>query len=52
MSTSARRPPLDGSVFDGRHLWLQVSLDGKVMEPRIALASVPYAVRAQGRQGR
>lgn len=37
---------LDASVFDGRALWLEVSLDDKVMEPRIALDSVPYAIRA------
>jgi hypothetical protein len=37
---------LDTKVFDGKQLWLQVSVDGNTMEPRIALASVPYAVRA------
>lgn len=37
---------LDASIFDGRALWLEVSLDDKVMEPRIALDSVPYAIRA------
>ncbi len=38
--------PLDAAVFDGRRLFLQVSLDEVVMEPRIALDSVPYAIRA------
>ena len=38
---------LDASIFDGKQLWLEVSLDDKVMEPRIALDSVPYAIRAQ-----
>ena len=38
---------LDATVFDGKALWLEVSLDDKVMEPRIALDSVPYAIRAQ-----
>lgn len=38
--------PLDTKVFDGKQLWLQVSVDGNTMEPRIPLASVPYAVRA------
>ena len=37
---------LDAQVFDGKALWLEVSLDDKVMEPRIALDSVPYAIRA------
>lgn len=37
---------LDASIFDGRALWLEVSVDDKVMEPRIALDSVPYAIRA------
>jgi hypothetical protein len=37
---------LDTKVFDGKQLWLQVSVDGNTMEPRIALASVPYAVRS------
>ncbi|NVB83333.1 MAG: hypothetical protein HOV81_33485 [Kofleriaceae bacterium] len=40
------KTPLDGNVLDGRKLWLQVSLDGAVMEPRISLASVPYAMRS------
>src|SRR5688572_9827218 len=38
---------LDSAIFDGKQLWLEVTLDEKVMEPRIALASVPYAIRAQ-----
>jgi hypothetical protein len=38
--------PLDGTVFTGRKLWLQVSLDGTIMDPRIALDSVPYSIRA------
>jgi hypothetical protein len=37
---------LDSAIFDGRQLFLEVSLDDKVMEPRIALDSVPYAIRA------
>lgn len=37
---------LDAAIFDGRALWLEVTLDEKVMEPRIALDSVPYAIRA------
>src|SRR5262249_8267624 len=33
---------------NGRRLFLQVTLDGAVMEPRISLESVPYAIRATG----
>lgn len=38
--------PLDATVFDGRALWLEVKLDDVVMEPRVAIESVPYAIRA------
>jgi len=38
--------PLDATVFDGRRLFLQVTLDAAVMDPRIALDSVPYAIRS------
>ncbi len=38
--------PLDAAVFDGRALWLEVTLDDVVMEPRVAIESVPYAIRA------
>ena len=37
---------LDSQIFDGKALWLEVTLDDKVMDPRIALDSVPYAIRA------
>jgi len=37
---------LDATVFDGRALWLEVKLDDVVMEPRVAIESVPYAIRA------
>jgi hypothetical protein len=37
---------LDAAVFDGRALWLEVKLDETVMEPRVAIESVPYAIRA------
>jgi hypothetical protein len=37
---------LDATVFDGRELWLEVKLDDVTMEPRIAIDSVPYAIRA------
>lgn len=38
--------PLDATVFDGRRLFLQVTVDDAVMEPRVALSSVPYALRS------
>ena len=37
---------LDAHLFDGHARWLQVSVDGNVMDPRIAIDSVPYALRA------
>lgn len=37
---------LDAAIFDGRRLFLEVTVDDKIMEPRIALASVPYALRS------
>jgi hypothetical protein len=38
--------PLDKTVFDGRRLFLAVTIDDAVMDPRIALDSVPYSIRA------
>ena len=38
--------PLASAMFDGRRLFLQVTLDDVVMEPRIGLSSVPYALRS------
>jgi hypothetical protein len=40
--------PFDATVFTGRRLYLQVTLDGAAMEPRVSLESVPYAIRASG----
>jgi hypothetical protein len=37
---------LDSSVFDGTQRFLEVTFGGAVMSPRIAIHSVPYAVRA------
>lgn len=37
---------LDSHVFDGSDRYLEITVDGKTMEPRIALDSVPYAVRS------
>jgi hypothetical protein len=38
--------PLTAQVLDGRKLFLEVTLNGTAMEPRVTLGSVPYAVRA------
>jgi hypothetical protein len=38
--------PLELAAFDGRKLFLEVKLDDVAMEPRIALSSVPYALRS------
>ncbi|MEO8703956.1 MAG: hypothetical protein ABI867_28155 [Kofleriaceae bacterium] len=38
--------PLDLAAFDGRKLFLEVTVDAIAMEPRVALSSVPYALRS------
>ena len=38
--------PLDATVFSGKTLFLAVTIDDATMDPRIALSSVPYAIRA------
>ena len=38
--------PLDATVFSGKTLYLAVTLDDATMDPRIAVSSVPYAIRA------
>ena len=42
LGTSA---PLGASVMNGDPLWIEVSLDGDAMSPRLPLRSVPYAVK-------
>ncbi|HTM22038.1 MAG TPA: tail fiber domain-containing protein, partial [Kofleriaceae bacterium] len=37
--------PLSTSVLDGDPLWVEITLDGDIMAPRLPLRSVPYAVR-------
>lgn len=37
---------LDGTVFDGKKLFLEVKLDEVAMDPRISIDSVPYAIHA------
>lgn len=38
--------PLTTTVLDGRKLFLEVSVDGTALSPRLAIVSVPYALRA------
>ncbi len=38
--------PLTTSALDGSKLYLEVSVDGTAMSPRLAIVSVPYAIRA------
>ena len=37
---------LDANLLDGTPLFLEITMDGTTMLPRIALESVPYAIRA------
>ncbi len=38
--------PLDGSVFAGQALYLDVTVNGEVLAPRVPILSVPYAIRS------
>jgi hypothetical protein len=38
--------PLDEGILDGAKLYLEVTVDGTAMNPRVVVVSVPYAVRA------
>jgi hypothetical protein len=38
--------PLDATLFDGTAKYLEITIDGVPSEPRIAIVSVPYAIRA------
>lgn len=37
---------LDASILERPELWLEITVDGDVLEPRVRLTSVPYALRA------
>lgn len=37
---------LDDSILAQPELWLEISIDGDVLDPRVRLTSVPYALRA------
>ncbi len=38
--------PLTSTILDGQRLYLQLTIDGTPMNPRIPIVSVPYALRA------
>lgn len=38
--------PLTATILDGQRLYLQLTIDGTPMNPRIPIVSVPYALRA------
>lgn len=38
--------PLTPAILDGRALFVEVSVDGQVLAPRLPVVSVPYAVRS------
>src|SRR5262245_33130788 len=38
--------PFDEVILDGAKLYLEVTVDGTAMNPRVVVTSVPYAVRA------
>ena len=44
--TLGAQSPLTPLVFDGRPLFVEVSVDGQVLAPRLPVVSVPYAVRS------
>ncbi|MDP1827475.1 MAG: hypothetical protein Q8L48_29665 [Archangium sp.] len=44
--TLGAQSPLTPVIFDGRPLFLEVSVDGQVLSPRLVVTSVPYAVRS------
>lgn len=45
-ATLGAQMPLGPSLLDGRALFMEVSVDGQVLLPRLPVVSVPYAVRA------
>ena len=45
-ATLGATTPLDGSIFTGDVLYVETTIDGTALEPRVALGSVPYAIKA------
>jgi hypothetical protein len=44
--TLGAQSPLTPSILDGRALFIEVSVDGTALSPRLPVVSVPYAVRS------
>lgn len=44
--TLGTQTPLDAAIIDGTPLFAEVQVDSTVLSPRLALVSVPYAVRS------
>lgn len=44
--TLGSQTPLDGTIIDGTPLFAEIQVDSTVLSPRLALVSVPYAVRS------
>lgn len=44
--TLGSQTPLDATVIDGTPLFAEIQVDSTVLSPRLALVSVPYAVRS------
>ncbi len=44
--------PLNDSVLTGELMYLQLTVDGDVLEPRVPLGTVPYAARARRAENR
>jgi len=38
--------PLTATIFSGAKLYMQISIDGTPLTPRVTITSVPYAIRA------
>jgi hypothetical protein len=38
--------PLDDTIFDGAALYLEMTVSGETLSPRVPVRSVPYAIRA------
>ena len=46
-SVAPDQNPLDGTIFDGGDLWLEMVVNGEVQSPRVQIGSVPYAIHAE-----
>ncbi len=44
--TLGSQTPLDSTIIDGTPLFAEIQVDSTVLSPRLALVSVPYAVRS------